>query len=329
MSSVINTSTRELITNYRKRGFNGERFIQEVEIPNVRIGSEVMWEIWQHVFENVKDDRIGPETAQGLPIGAYGVLDYLMLSSTTLGDVFKILPRYYPLINSGASVELEVQRDRIFLELRNPSDTPPEHLKRSAEYTFAALLQRFRLAAQIELQPCRIDFQHFSTLGSAYWGAKTNFGQNANQIVFDKESLDLRLPLADPDLAETLRHHADQLLKRIEASDNLIELIRMVLSNNLSKGTVELDKTAKELAMSPRNLQRRLYVQGTTYQAILDQLRTELAICFLRQECPLRQISYRLGFSEPSVFSRAFKRWTGQTIKQWKASNMQHVSLTK
>lgn len=329
MTSVINTSTRELLKNYRKRGFEDERFIREVATPNGRIGSNLMWEIWHRVYENVKDDRIGLETARDLPVGAYGVLDYMMLSSAMLGDIFKLLPRYFPIINSGASVSIETHRGRTILELRNPSDTPHQHQKRSVEYTFATLLQRFRIATQRRIPPCRIDLQHTSSGDSTFWGAQVNFRQIANQIVFDNDLLGLRLPFADRDLAETLTYRAEQLLHRIESNDDLVELVRKVLSRNLSKGNVDVEKTAKDLAMSGRNLQRKLFVQGTSYQAILDQLRTELAVRYLRQDCTLHEISYRLGFSEPSVFSRAFKRWTGQTIRQWKAPDNRHNLYAK
>jgi AraC-like DNA-binding protein len=318
--TTINTSTRELLKNYRRRGFGGEEFIREVEIPNARINNETMWRIWENVFRDVKDDFIGLETARNLPVGAYGLLDYLMLSFDTLGDIFRKLPRYYPLINSGASVNVGMHDDKVFLELQNSADTPPEHLKRSAEYTFTVLLQRFSLATQKNLKPARVDFQHYSSADYPFFESRIRFGQKSDRMIFDKDLLEIRLPFADADLAEMLEHQARQTLSKTVLSDEFIEVVKGVLTKKLSRGNLSIETTARELGMSSRSLQRRLFACGTCYQSVLDQLRAKLAMRYLRQDYTLREVSYRLGFSEPSVFSRAFKNWTGKTVKAWKMS---------
>lgn len=75
---------------------------------------------------------------------------------------------------------------------------------------------------------------------------------------------------------------------------------------------VRIDAIAAELGVSRQTLYRRLRKEETTFEDLLDQLRHRLALRYLRDEhLSVKAASYRLGFSEPAAFSRAFKRWTG------------------
>jgi AraC-like DNA-binding protein len=329
-NTVINTSTKSLLRVFEKRGYNADDILSGIVIkpeslfaPQGRLEIAQASEIWRRVYEQT-DETIGLEAAVALPNGAYGVLDYLLLASATLGDFFAFLSRYYPLINSGAQICVHFHLDLVYIELCHPPETPPELLKRSAEYTFAVFLQRFRLAAEKrDLKPFRIDFAHALpqdvSLYQKIFQTNIQFNQKANRIVFERELLKLPMPQADVGLAEMLKHYADELLSKVPMEDDLIETVRQVLRFRLRRGgNVNLNSTARELAMSARDLQRKLNSGGTSYQDVLDKLRCELALDYLSQNINLREIAHLLGFSESSAFLRAFKSWTGKTPREIK-----------
>jgi AraC-like DNA-binding protein len=80
----------------------------------------------------------------------------------------------------------------------------------------------------------------------------------------------------------------------------------------LESGDVGIDRVARDLGYSRQTLYRRLKAEGTTYEQLLDGLRRRLALRFVREEgLSVKEAAYRLGFSDPAAFSRAFKRWTG------------------
>jgi AraC-like DNA-binding protein len=80
----------------------------------------------------------------------------------------------------------------------------------------------------------------------------------------------------------------------------------------LASGDVSIDRVARELGMSRQTLYRRLKAEGITFEEILDAKRRQLAIRYLKfDRASVKAVAYRLGFSEPAAFSRAFKRWTG------------------
>jgi AraC-like DNA-binding protein len=82
----------------------------------------------------------------------------------------------------------------------------------------------------------------------------------------------------------------------------------------LETGEVGIDRIARDLGYSRQTLYRRLKVEGITYEQLLDSLRRRLALRLLREQgLPVKEVAYRLGFSDPAAFSRAFKRWTGSS----------------
>jgi AraC-like DNA-binding protein len=87
-----------------------------------------------------------------------------------------------------------------------------------------------------------------------------------------------------------------------------------VLVRQLHGGETSLKFIAKKLALSERSLQRQLRAENTTLKEITEELRRELATCYLsRNDFTVSEVAYMLGFSETAPFFRAFKKWTGFT----------------
>jgi AraC-like DNA-binding protein len=92
------------------------------------------------------------------------------------------------------------------------------------------------------------------------------------------------------------------------------ERVERQLEPLLATGSVRIDEVARALGLSRQTLYRRLKAEGTTFEELLDRLRRRLAIRLIREEgLSVKEAAYRLGFSDPAAFSRAFKRWTGSS----------------
>jgi AraC-like DNA-binding protein len=319
-STALNTATKALLEVCSRSGVRTGDLLATAEISpalferyNIRIPADKKRTIWEEAQKRLGDEHIGLRAAEVVPLGGYGVLDYLLFASSTPGEVLKRTSRFYRLINSNAELRLQRHKNFLSAELYNPTLTSPQRLGLSAEYSFAMLLLRLRLAYGDEFKPETICFTHHApsdtSLHRKLFRSPIQFGQTANRLVFSQALLNATQPHCDPELAGMLEHYAQRLLQRLSAENDIVEQVREVLRLRLCDGNVSLSATAKALALSGRSLQRRLNGQGTSYQKVLDGLRYELATYYAAQQFDAEEIAHRLGYIEASAFYRAFRRW--------------------
>ena len=144
------------------------------------------------------------------------------------------------------------------------------------------------------------------------------FGASENVLLFTAADFDAPLEFANPELA---RHNDEVAARYLARFGKLLirERLRAVLIEQLPRGEPSQDKAAEALHLSSRSLQRRLADEGTRYQDVLDDLRRELAMSYLREaRHSISEITYLLGFSDTSSFTHAFRRWTGVAPSRWK-----------
>jgi AraC-like DNA-binding protein len=89
--------------------------------------------------------------------------------------------------------------------------------------------------------------------------------------------------------------------------------VESLLVSLLASGEARMEIVARQLGCSRQTLYRRLKAEGLTFEQLLDGVRRRVSLQLLGEGRPIKEIAYRVGFSEPSAFSRAFKRWTGSS----------------
>ena len=140
------------------------------------------------------------------------------------------------------------------------------------------------------------------------------YSSKKSAIVFSKGLLNLPVCQTKESLGPFLKGAPGNLMVISNNKDTLAHQIRMVLTTSLHSDPPSLEKIAEELCTTAQTIRRKLKKENTSYQEIKDQLRQDSAINFLcNTALPINEISLRLGFSEPSTFHRAFKKWTGTT----------------
>lgn len=143
------------------------------------------------------------------------------------------------------------------------------------------------------------------------------FGSKYNAFVVDdrlfalfaKDTAVLSRPVSD-----VLKAHAEELLVRLDSSKSVRARVEQVLIDRLPKRDVGIEAVSRELGLSRQTLFRRLKAEGVTFEQVLDGLRRKLALQLLDgKHASVNETAYRVGFSDPAAFSRAFKRWTGES----------------
>jgi len=112
----------------------------------------------------------------------------------------------------------------------------------------------------------------------------------------------------------TFDQHATATLAALDNRASLVGRVNQELVTQLKGEAPTITMVASALAMRARNLQRGLAAEGTTFQVLLDDARHELAVRHLPEpNATVAKVAWLVGFSEPSAFHRAFRRWTGHS----------------
>jgi AraC-like DNA-binding protein len=252
--------------------------------------------------------------AEATPPGAFGIVEYVCRSSPTLGEALRQWVRYLNLLDDAVEVGLVDDAKGACLRVLRESEAPAPA---SHELCFALLVLNARRLSTEPFQPLAVDFEHRARGDvapyEAFFGAKVTFGARSTQLVMQKSALEARLATADPALLAILTRAADELRAKERVDPPIVAQVKRVLWEALREDDAEIGKVAKRLGLSARSLQRRLKEEGASYQGVREQAREELARRYLEDGLSIAEISFLLGFSQPSAFFRAFKRWTGLT----------------
>ncbi|MGY2050690.1 AraC family transcriptional regulator [Methylobacterium sp. JK268] len=150
------------------------------------------------------------------------------------------------------------------------------------------------------------------------FAAPVRFNREAAALVFPARQLDQPIPGADPAVLRSVRERLVELT-RSQAPD-FTSRLRQLLRTELMRGSCTAERVAGLLSMHRRTLARRLRAQGTAFSAMADEGRFEIARQLVdHTDIPFAQIAAALGFSEASAFTRAFRRWSGQSPTSWRA----------
>ena len=150
----------------------------------------------------------------------------------------------------------------------------------------------------------------FDTVRSAF-GVPISFGHAITRVFFNGEHLDKPMRQADPQTVRLLMEMSERQLKDAEAEVTFAGAVRSLLIERIASPP-SLEEAAKLLGVSSRGLRRKLSQSNTTYQKLLDSVRSSMATRLLKESsAPVSSIAYELGYDNASDFSRAFKKWVG------------------
>jgi AraC-like DNA-binding protein len=243
---------------------------------------------------------------------SFDLLGYLMMYSKTLGDALERGARYMAVWSEDVAVQLEPDVPALRFEF----GTSPDIAWVGIQKSMASATLLGRTVTSGSWAPPRLDFMQSepargAEVGEAL-GAEVRFGQPYNRVHMNVGDLDIPIRYAEPGLVAHLTAHAERLVGGAPR-DSLPERVRRCLLEHMGEEDELLPVVAQELGMSTRTLQRRLSEMDTSVSRILDDTRERLALDMLEREgLDATEVAFRLGFSSPSAFHRAFKRWTGK-----------------
>jgi AraC-like DNA-binding protein len=273
-------------------------------------------------------DRDSEGLALPLRIGAamncdeYGAFGLAWKSAPNLRGSFARSERYGHVLGSAETYSLEATSDGLLFSLEKAGDGRRGMLL-SNEASIAAVDTISREVSSAAFQPLAVHFKHPPrgdvSVFEAHFGCPVTFASGRDALLVSEESIDAPNRLGDATLAGFFDRHLEQLLATRLQDNSLEHRVRRAVAKALSAGVPTVSAIASELAMSPRTLQRRLSDEGHSYQGVVDTARQALATQLLKEtDYSLAEVAFLTGFGEQSAFSRAFKRWSGQTPRSYR-----------
>ncbi|MGA8086224.1 MAG: AraC family transcriptional regulator [Terracidiphilus sp.] len=282
--------------------------------PEGRVPHTVAMRLWESAERLSRDPDLGLHIAEAIQPGSFGALDYAARTSATIGEGFACFFRYHRLLHDLPEVALELKDRRAILSHYIPlPGTAPRVV---SEFVLAAWLVAARQATGADCVPLEVRFPHAEPASTTehrrIFRAPLVFSFRRSELVFSREWVDLPMLKADPVLRNIIEDHVHALLRSLPSRGTTADAVRDLVARNLCQGEPTLEAIASRLHLSSRTLHRYLVEDGTSFRDIIRDLRRELALMHLdNRNLAIGEIAFLLGFSEPSAFHRAFKRWTG------------------
>ena len=167
-----------------------------------------------------------------------------------------------------------------------------------------------------------VSFKHRGSACSgeyySFFRCPVEFGAESNLIILPLDVVNKQLTSSNPQLAQINDQVMINYLAKLDKED-IVQQVKAAILDQLPSGNVTEETVAEAVYTSKRSLQRKLNEKGTTFKTILTDVRQDLALKYIHdRKLTLTEISFMLGFSEMSSFSRAFKRWTGESPKEFR-----------
>jgi len=333
-TSVAATIVADMLQYLEHHGVSAAAAARECGIdlpagPDDRVPGGQVERLWSLAVQRTGDPLVGLHMAEAYSPGALDILGYVVLSCKTVGDVLNRVSRYARLLNDGMRVDVERSGKVAYCRCAFV-ESMDNYLLRSPDQAidtiWAGLARELRRLTARPLGPTEVWFRHKAPAAAEareyarILGARVRFGAREDRFIVPIAHLDERVRSANPSLLRAFERHADAVLSGMERQGSKSHRVAQILAERL-KGTVPpLSDVARELTMSDRNLQRALRNDGTSFQKLLDQVRRDLAISHLANPATsASQVGFLLGFSDPSAFHRAFRRWTGKAPSAYRA----------
>lgn len=252
----------------------------------------------------------------------YGAFGLAWKSAATLRGSYDRAERYARVLTSVSTYEVEATNEGAYMHLRRSGE---RHLgmRLSNEATIASVLTISQEVSTEAIHPIAVYFKHPApksiTDHETYFGCPVHFDSDRDALLISNESLQTPNKLGDESISKFFESHLQTELSKLEDDTALDRQIRRHVTQSLSEGIPMLSDVAHHFGMSGRTLQRRLAELGYSYQTLVDESRRQLAQRLLREtDFSLVEVAFMTGFSEQSAFARAFKRWAGQTPRNFR-----------
>lgn len=297
---------------------------------NARISSESYAALCAYVTAKIDDEACGLQ-AEPVKVGTFEMMCYACINCPTLGEFLKRGTEFNRLVSNNSMLELvnEGQSVRYRCTLSGSTVTPHNNNDPNNILPLSILAIAHRLASWLVGKTVALESANFSharpDCASAYnylFKSPVRFSSADYSLVFAASYLDLPIQQNEQSLALFLQTPSMSLLVDVDEKNSYVGQISHLIHRSVATEFPDFEWVAEQLLTTTGTLRRRLRDEGTSYQQLKDDIRRDTAIYNLNKgTMSLENVADSVGFSEPTSFFRAFKRWTGVTPRSYLKSD--------
>lgn len=321
-ASIFNYAVHRGISEHQLRAETGLVRTDLLD-PETRLPGEILPTIWNILGEAYPGQAISLEMASVAPLSALGPIAQLMRYAENFRAALEAFVCYRTLLSDQLWLDLVESNSEAYLRLYHPLDVLDRGL--AAESTIALIRQQVQQAIGKEDALVRVEFAHQPhssfKVYEAFFGVPVCFQQPYNALVFRREALDIPAKQGDVYLFKYVQGNLDLLHDRwgLSNTSSPLAVIHDTIARKAEFYQYSAEGIAQDMNMSLRSLQRLAKDHGCTIRQLLENARKAKAQQLLRDTTlSADAIAMQLGYSDDRAFRRAFKRWTGQTLTQFR-----------
>lgn len=293
----------------------------DVAQPETRIPLESVYALVESMEELSGDPLLHMRVTRQIELASLEALAFAVLTSATLGDGLRLMLRFQRVFSDGERYELSSEGEWARLAYHPWGARRRGHALMAEMFAVDVVVNGGKLVGGSFDRP-RVLFPHAAPADAReharlLGGVVAEFGRPRCEVLLRTTDLNRRIA---PPGQEPIRAYFEQKLEervRALSASSLAGVVREVLTQGSSVGA-SVASLARRLRVSARTLQRRLAEEHTSVRELADEARRARAILLLEAGRPISEVAENVGFTEPSAFHRAFRRWTGKTPEEFR-----------
>ena len=304
---------------FREAGFNRAHFDDPDTETNHKAGGRLL----SACVSATGCEHFGLLIGMRASASSLGIPGFMLKSASTVGEALNAFKRHHALQDQGGVPIFTRNNEHVFWGYE-VLDKHNDAINQLYDITTATICGVLRSLVSPDWSPAQVQFTRDQPNDiepyKHFYKASLLFGQEQNGILFSAQYLDHPISTADDHLFKYLEKEAEK--RQTQWPNNILGNLRRKIIASLSNKCCSIESIASDLGMHKRTLHRKLREEGTSFQQEIEGVRYKMARNLLmHRTANLNEIAQKLGYSEVSAFSRAFKRWSGTTPARGRANH--------
>lgn len=293
-----------------------------LEQADVEIPGEHYIALWEAAGGD--NPNIGIELGNQTEADDFGALGHALHCATGVEMVLRTLQRFIVVFAQESTIDFEFDVHPAYVEYRVNAPTIL-YRRQDSEFAITSILRQLSLITGACVKPVRVDFEHDkpadTSMHKRVFQCPVHFRQASNRIYFTGDTLQLPVVSGNERLYQALVPYLERERQSRSIGDEILPQVTHMIAAGMSSGALSLVDISQQLGLNRRTLQRRLKDHGIEFSSLIEDIRRELALAYMKgSDYSVTEISLLVGYAESSSFTRAFRRWTGHSPQQYRSS---------